>query len=253
MVKENKVFTASDGAVFKIRKEAIRHENEVIMVVGGFTVSEVNKQLPLMAETNIKIRAMLEIKPDWRDWSSNLVEQLPELINNYINDVVTYVIIKTNLWGRTEEAVLKVSKPRLAEGWYPKEFEAYLTKLEKENTKGSTFQLVVMEDEGTTVKYRVEEVKMSPEDKMNKGMKLDEDDIQTLLWERDEVLEEEGENRRWTRSMTTVIRGNDDNLYAIDWEQGLTESQENMFDEQPKRVELEEREVVTKVTNIKYL
>lgn len=54
-----------------------------------------------------------------------------------------------------------------------------------------------------------------------------------------------GDCGRWTQDMETIIQvGND--LWAIPWDQGLTECQENEFWEQPYRVERKER-VVTQV------
>ena len=45
-----------------------------------------------------------------------------------------------------------------------------------------------------------------------------------------------GENNRWTRSVTTIFKYKG-KLYALDWEQGLTEYQDNEFYYQPYEVE----------------
>lgn len=63
--------------------------------------------------------------------------------------------------------------------------------------------------------------------------------------EYEEIDLVEGDCGRWTQDMETIIQvGND--LWAIPWDRGLTECQENEFWEQPYRVERKER-VVTQV------
>lgn len=63
--------------------------------------------------------------------------------------------------------------------------------------------------------------------------------------EYEEIDLVEGDCGRWTQDMETIIQvGND--LWAILWNRGLTECQENEFWEQPYRVERKER-VVTQV------
>ena len=63
--------------------------------------------------------------------------------------------------------------------------------------------------------------------------------------EYEEIDQIDGDSGRWTQDMETIIQvGND--LWAIPWNRGLTECQENEFWEQPYRVERKER-VVTQV------
>lgn len=45
----------------------------------------------------------------------------------------------------------------------------------------------------------------------------------------------EGEHSRWTEHMTTIFRY-ENKLYALEWERGLTEYQENEFYNQPYEV-----------------
>lgn len=67
-----------------------------------------------------------------------------------------------------------------------------------------------------------------------------------------EVDTEYGDNRRWTRTVTTIVEllGR---FFSIDWEEGLTESQENEFYNQPVEVKkntYEKTIVVTEWTPI---
>lgn len=70
--------------------------------------------------------------------------------------------------------------------------------------------------------------------KILNGEKLTEREIKELVWDY-EVDREEGDNRRWTRSVTSIVRLCD-RYFSIDWEQGLTECQENEYYNQPYEV-----------------
>ncbi len=79
-------------------------------------------------------------------------------------------------------------------------------------------------------------------DKLTKGEKLGEEELRTLAYEADcagkgvrEVETTYGEPRRWMRSAHTIVElfGR---YWRIDWDQGLTELQENEFWEQPVEV-----------------
>lgn len=54
-----------------------------------------------------------------------------------------------------------------------------------------------------------------------------------------------GDIGRWTQDVQTIIKVGED-LWAIDWERGLTVIQENLFYEQPYRVVRKEMQI-TKV------
>lgn len=84
-------------------------------------------------------------------------------------------------------------------------------------------------------------------DKIDKKENLTEKELQTLVWQYESETEN-GENRRWTRTNTTIIKLLD-RYFSIDWEEGLTESQPNEFYNQPYEVELEESEKVVVVRN----
>lgn len=62
------------------------------------------------------------------------------------------------------------------------------------------------------------------------------------------VDEQEGEEHRWVKDMSTIfdIGGQ---LYCINWQQGLTEMQENEYFNQPYKVRREEKEVTTTVVS----
>lgn len=259
MVKEETVYTTSDGKQYKTKKSAERNENMLTMENKGYTKKEVDELLKEIAVKNKRIEIMLNRYPDWRDMDDSLVKQFPKLIEDHKNDVVSYLLIKIVGFGRNEreEVVHRLKMPRLEDGEMPEKYIKHakdLTEKDKD-IDGSTYRLVYYDKTSSDKikKYRVEEEILTPEEKLEKGLKLREEDIETLLFEREEIYEEDGEVREWNRSVTTVIEANDGNQYVIHWEKGNTEMQSNDFWEQPERVELRKREVTTVVTEIVYL
>lgn len=80
--------------------------------------------------------------------------------------------------------------------------------------------------------------------KLINGDKLNESEIKTLLWKSHQVDELEGDCGRWTQRITTIVNINDE-LWAVDWDHGLTEHQESEYYNQPYRVQRVEK-VVTR-------
>lgn len=77
---------------------------------------------------------------------------------------------------------------------------------------------------------------------------LTEREIRTLVFECNEVERCEGENRRWSRTVSSIIElcGR---FFKVIWEQGLTENQDDSFYEQPYEVELDNYKKVIEVHN----
>ncbi len=80
-------------------------------------------------------------------------------------------------------------------------------------------------------------------EKFDKGEKFSERELDSLRWGLDEVETIYGENNRWSRSAKTIfdVQGR---LFALDWEEGLTENQENEFFNQPYEVEKRTKTIV---------
>lgn len=73
-------------------------------------------------------------------------------------------------------------------------------------------------------------------EKITNGIKLNKEDLCELREFEYDLIK--GGDRRWTRSMRTVCELGD-KFFMLEWEQGLTENQEDSFDNQPYEVELE--------------
>lgn len=70
-----------------------------------------------------------------------------------------------------------------------------------------------------------------------------EDELSELSWYFGEIDAIFGENRRWSRMVTTIIQLGD-YFVALDWDEGLTEYQENEYYDQPYFVEPKEETIV---------
>lgn len=70
--------------------------------------------------------------------------------------------------------------------------------------------------------------------KIDNGEKLTEKELRELICGYD-VNTEYGDNRRWSRSVTTIVEL-EGRFFSIDWEEGLTECQENEYYNQPVEV-----------------
>lgn len=70
-------------------------------------------------------------------------------------------------------------------------------------------------------------------------------EVEDLVWNGIETIE--GENRRWSRTNITIVKI-DEKFYQLEWEEGLTEMQENRFDDQEadEVIQVEETVVVKK-------
>lgn len=87
------------------------------------------------------------------------------------------------------------------------------------------------------------------ETKIYFGEHLSEDELKDAVFELEKVKEIPRENRRWTRYMSSIFQVAD-KFFEIDWEEGLTEEQEDMYNNQPYQVYKHEH--VVKETKVWY-
>ena len=75
--------------------------------------------------------------------------------------------------------------------------------------------------------------------RIDAGEEFSEREIKQILDNADHVHSAEGEEKRWTKTVRTVVsmRGR---LFAIDWERGLTECCEDVYFGKPFEVERHE-------------
>lgn len=81
--------------------------------------------------------------------------------------------------------------------------------------------------------------------KLQNNEKLSEEEIESLVWDGEQVYEEAGEEHRWQKEMFTVVKVKN-KFYGICWMKGLTECQEHEYYEQPFEVGCESKTEVVK-------
>jgi len=240
MTKEIKMYEAIDGKLFKTKKGAENHDKKILVAQKekelNMSSEEIQSKLEEASKANKKITFFLNVAP-WYDWAPHQIK----MINKNILEVkkTTKYIIEKRRWGKLEEKVLfteeadKFTDPKLHCG------DEY--KVRKFYDENEYVRKVFYED-----KYTEEEKAVM---KLKNKESLSENEISTLVNWFEEVYREEGEARRWSRYVLSVLNI-DDELYAIEWDQGLTENQENEYFNQPYPVELKEKEVTIKVTEV---
>lgn len=244
MVKEVKVFQTSDGKTFKTKQGAENHEKkiEVAKAVArlGMTKDEIAKALQRVASHNSTIRMLLNHEPNWEKWYINHIRQInanllkePEKKTIYVLEYYSWGIKEIELAVETGEEFADPEK-------YCDSFDEKYKVVKVEQIDDHTMK--VFYDYKDTWEERIKA-------KLEAGEDLSEDEISSMVHELPQVHEEEGDEGRWERYMTTVVDLLGD-YYAIDWSRGLTESQENSYYEQPYKVKVETKEVVVKKTFI---
>ena len=81
--------------------------------------------------------------------------------------------------------------------------------------------------------------------RLKSGEKLSDSELEYLVYDGCTVDEIEGSMGRWTQHVQTILNI-DEELWAIDWERGLTECQDSEFWSQPYRVKMREKQIVIK-------
>lgn len=74
---------------------------------------------------------------------------------------------------------------------------------------------------------------------------FEEDELSELLWRLDEAERIQYDDDRWTRPVSSILRIGE-RFFQLNWDKGLTEYQEDYFDEQPFEVSFTEKVVVEK-------
>lgn len=238
MVKEVKVFETSDGKSFKTKQGAENHEKklEVQKTVERLNMTEegIAEALQKASTHNTTIRMLLKSKPDWKKWYLNHIRLISkDTLKD--PDKKTIYVREYRSWGETKD---KEIATEVGESFAnpEKHCETHDDKYKVVRTEQvDDYTLKVVYD----YKYTWEEqIKI----KLESGANLTKGEISSMVYNLDEIYEEEGDEGRWVRYMTTVVDLLGDH-YAIDWSRGLTESQEDCFYEQPYKAKVEEKEI----------
>lgn len=233
MVKKVEIYETKDGKSFKTEAGALNHERKIAceekMRELNMTEEEVEKALEKTAIINPKIKMLLKMNP-WTKWSINLINLIDESLLKEAQGKTTIYIhkIKGSYYTKGSETELHVEKgPEFTDP------ELYV---------GDLYKVAEVVQVNELTQKVIYDYKLSYEErlalKVKNGEDLKERELRDLNNYFEVVYEEEGEPRRWSQYMTTVIKVDDD-LYCYTWDKGLTENQENEFYNQPYPVNLE--------------
>lgn len=243
MIRESKIFTTSDGKEFKTYSTAINHERKIkvenVKKYYNMTENQITSKLKEISSYHATIKALLNHESDWTKWELNILDLLVKENLFKEKEKTTLYIFIENYWGnKKEKELFKVNGANFADP------ELYCE---------DEYKVVEIIDETPILRKIVYDYKYTWSERIKKkldnGEELSESDIKAMTYELDEVHRKEGHDRRWSRSVTSVVEL-EGKLYAIDWEEGLTENQENEFYNQPYPVKLETEEIVVTKTNI---
>lgn len=244
MPKEIKMYEADDGKLYKTKKGAENHNKKLIVEKVkkelNMTEEEIQGKLEENSDRYPGIAALLKYSGPWTNWAPHQIKQInADLLDDSVK--TTIYVREYKYWREQKEETLFTEEgPKFTDPELHCEDE---------------YKVVRIDDVNSVTKKVIYDYKYTWEERMIKkieaGEHLTESELRKLVFNFNEVYREEGEDRRWSRSVLSVIDVNDE-LYAIEWEEGLTENQENSFYEQPYRVELKKEEVtIIKTTVVK--
>lgn len=253
MVKEKKVYITSDGKEYKTEKCALRQENILLMEGKGLKKEEVDRWVEEIKHSNRTTKLLADRHETWQDWQTYHLEDLFKIINKRKKNVYQYYLLEEHDWRDEYKIVYKEEMIELPDNDMPESFKKYVEQLNEDSSDGSIYSLIFLDVYEDVKRYLIKKKELTIEEKLEKGISLTEREIQDMRWDFAEVYEVEGDEGRWMRHMTTVVKVGNGDLYAINWDRGLTESQENTFCNQPQKVRLKEKEVTTIITEIVYI
>ena len=240
------MYEADDGKFYKSKQDA-ENWNKKLAIQSKLSELEMSEEeiqdkLESIKDRNILIRVLLKQDGPWTQWDTNIIKTIkPELWDESTKKTI-YVKVENN-WRESKEVILFTEENS--------DFQ------EPELHVGDNWKIDKVEDV-STIERKVYYVDKYTEEekiqmKLESGEKLSNSEMENMDRYFSEVYREEGESRRWYKSVLSVFEVGG-KKYALNWDEGLTESHENEYWEQPYLVKLEEKEVVitkTIVTPIK--
>lgn len=126
----------------------------------------------------------------------------------------------------------------------PTQKERDLKHIQEQKDK-ERLELERKEEEKRDREYYLEHFEEIIVSKIDNNENLTEKELRDVVFDY-EIETKYGENRRWTRSVSTVVKLCN-RFFMIEWEEGLTEYQPNEYFEQPYEVERKEYKKLIKV------
>lgn len=239
-MQEKKVFVTTDGKEFSSKKIATKHENKMKIAQKFFTEdspqSVTDKAVTDFVTTMSQHVMGWKIEPaitlHWDKWDDREMDMFIRLADRIVavgdTEMVTMKFIDNRGFSKGDViASFTVEKPE------DHTMDSLFKVLNEDQIKeidihqdfdehGKRIIAIFNESDSSEEKYvyYIKSEMMPIAEKLNKGIMLSSSDLQELVFEH-EVFEEEFGSGRWSTHKRTVVDV-DGQLYAIDWEQGLT-------------------------------
>jgi hypothetical protein len=255
-----RTYIADDGKEFKRKADACRHDAEVYVAQRGYEPEQFDK---MFEQVHSRTRAGVLGISDWRDCykvrTNGYSSLLDDIIDTYeglknasliVFDFDSHKVIydKNVDWladdGRQLEQAAKEAEARFTDDDYEcrnpttDELHEFL-RLVKTDRNLSNTTLLVRKIRPMTITQKLE-----------RGISLTEDELRDFVFGGKVKYQEEGQPRRWSRSVSSVVADDNGQLWCVDWDEGLTEMQEDEFYEQPYKVHLDKKPVTVIKTTI---
>lgn len=234
MARKMVVYESDDGEFHKSKKAADLRNSKLASERAvkrlDMTKEEISKALDKISPRNFKVAALLKNESDWTKWFAPLIDTMNKELFAEPKKITQYVVEGKTIATEEGDSFTDADK-YLGEEYLlykTEDFDKYKRMIHYKN------------------KYTYEE---KLERKLLNKEELSESELSSLSDYFDVVYEEKGENRRWSRSVLTImdISGR---YYALSWEEGLTENQPSEYWEQPYEVDVFEEEVTVIKTRI---
>ena len=253
-----RTYIADDGKEFKRKADACRHDAELYVTKHGYTPEQFDAMFERVYE---RTKARQFGISDWRDCykaSTNVGFLLDNVIDIYeglknesliVFDFDSYEIIYDRKVDRSVddkqlEQVAKTAEEQFTDDDYEcrnptaDELNEFLRLVKTDRNLSNTTLLVR--------KLRP----MSVTQKLERGIQLTDDELEDFVLYGNEVYRDNGEFGRWSRHVSSVIADDNGQLWCVEWEEGLTEMQDDGFYEQPYKVHLDKKPVTIIQTTI---
>ena len=115
----------------------------------------------------------------------------------------------------------------------------------KEKEEREALEATQKADEAKAEEYYWEHFEEIMLAKIDKGEALTKEELRELVFEYDHETSDNGSKLRWTQPKRTIVKL-DNRYFRINWQEALTEMQENEFGNQPVEVEQYEKLIVVK-------
>lgn len=203
----------------------------------GYTLEEFEKMIKYLEIHNSKIKKILECNNgNWKKMEHYLLKQIPEQYK--LCQQICMEVYKEDVFKYTEEIYV----------YEANNLEKNLLPKIKNKLNISKYETVEYEVLPNNVKANIKKTILTLEEKLQLGQELTNEEIENMCYNYKTIYEEYGEKHRWYVDVLTVVEISKIGLFAIEWQQGLTEREENFYENQPYKCNLKEKEVIVKQT-----